>query len=389
MRGKVALASISAVLFALGGSAEVAAGPSKPPPPKDREAAAAALANLQKQLPGTLIDDPTSLEWATQGQGFKSRGVVDPAIPGGGAAVHFEIPKADPKPYAIQAFVPLTSKIAKGDTVTVGFYARTLAAETPDGKGVINVRFQQNADPWPGFGDAAVKVGSDWQWHEVSAVSNIDVAKDVAVVALQLAGAKQTVEIGQTIVIKGASKILGASGPLQQAASAPAAPPAASDLPPQLQGAGRLIDRPGARDWSNSGPAGSYAQLDDKSIWLGKATRFTVTQKGQNRWDVSTSIALDEGIAEGDKLVIAFAVKTVSAASADGKAQVGVRVQSSDPPYPGFADHLVAVGPNWQLIRLQTTATQAIPAGKATVALQFAEAPQVVDVGPVYVFKAD
>src|SRR6185437_7968023 len=117
MRGTVALASISAILIALGGSVEVAAVPSKPPSAKDREAAAAALANLQKQLPGTLIDDPTSLEWATQGQGFKSHGVVDPAIPGGGAAVHFEIPKEDPKPYAIQAFVPLTSKIAKGDTV--------------------------------------------------------------------------------------------------------------------------------------------------------------------------------------------------------------------------------------------------------------------------------
>ena len=345
------------------------------------------LQALAAKLPGTLISDPTRLDWATQGTGFKSKGVTDPAIPGGGAAVQFEIPKADPKPYSIQAFIPLLSKVAKGDTVTVGFYARALSADTADGKGLINVRFQQNSDPWPGFGDTTVKVGSQWEWHEVSAVSNINVAREVAVVALQLAGAKQTVQIGQAIVIKGAPAILGAANPAQQGDAAIAALAESIELPPPLKDAGRLIDRPDLRNWSQSGPAGSLAERDDKTIWLGKASRYTVTQKGANRWDVAASIPLNQAIAEGDKLLIAVAAKTVSASTADGKALVGVRVQSSDPPYDGFADHLVAVGPNWQLIRLQTTAPQAIAEGKATVALQFAEAPQVVDIGPVYVFK--
>jgi hypothetical protein len=345
------------------------------------------LQALDAQLPGRLINDPSRLDWATQGLGFKSKGVTDPAIPGGGAAVQFEIRKADPKPYSIQAFVPLSSNIAKGQTVTIGFYARALSADTDDGKGVIGVRFQQNSDPWPGFGDATIKVGPEWGWHEVSGVSNLDIQKEVAVVALQLAGAKQTIQIGQAIVVEGAPAILGAAKSQNQADEAIAALKQSIELPPPLKDAGHLIDRPAARDWGNSGPAGSVAQLDDKTIWLGKATRFTVTQKGENRWDVGTSIPLREGIAEGDKLLIAVAAKTVSAGTVDGKALVGVRLQSSDPPHEGFADHLVAVGPNWQLIRLNTTATRAIAEGKAQVALHFAEAPQVVDVGPVYVFK--
>lgn len=345
------------------------------------------LQALDAKLPGTLLNDPTRLDWATQGIGFKSKGVIDPAIPGGGAAVQFEIRKADPKPYTIQAFIPLLSRIAKGDTVTVGFYARALSADTADGKGLINVRFQQNADPWPGFADAQVKVGPEWEWHEVSGISNINVAKEVAVVALQLAGAKQTLQIGQAIVVKGAPAILGAADPAGQADAAVAALAEAVELPPPLKDAGRLIDRPNLRGWGNFGPAGSSAELDDKTIWLGKATRFTVAQKGENRWDVGTAIPLREGIALGDKLLIAVAAKTVSASTADGKALVGVRVQSNDPPHDGFADHLVAVGPKWQLIQLRTTATQAIPEGKAEIALHFAEAPQVVDVGPVYVFK--
>lgn len=347
------------------------------------------LQALEAKLPGTLVNDPTRLDWPTHGDELKPKSIQDAWIPGGGAAAQFEVPQKGPQPYSMQAFVPLTSEVAKGETYTVGFYARALAADTSDGEGVIGVRFQQNSAPWPGFGDATVKVGRDWEWHEVSGVSNINIPKQDAVVALQLAGAKQTVQIGQTIVVAGAAKILGAATPVGQAASTKAALAATFDLPPPLQNAGRLIDKPNVREWDNSGPPASYVQLDDKTIWLGKATRYTAAQKGQNPWDVATSIPLDEGIAEGDKLLIAFAAKTVSAGSADGKAQVGVRLQSSAPPYPGFADHLVAVGPNWQLIRIQTTATQAIPAGKATLALQFAEAPQVVDVGPVYVFKTD
>jgi hypothetical protein len=375
MIGKYALAAFGASALALASGA----------PAQDLSPELKAFA---AKLPGTLIDDPTRLDWATQGTGFKSRGVTDPAIPGGGAAIHFEIPKADPKAYSIQAFVPLTSRIAKGDTVTVGFYARALSADTPDGKGTINVRFQQNSDPWPGFGDKTVQIGPAWEWHEVSAVANIAVPKETAVVALQLAGAKQTIEIGQTIVIAGAASILGAASAAPAEESTLAVLAKSVELPPQLKDAGRLIDRPDLRNWTNS-PAGSAVDRDDKTIWLGKATRYTVAAKGQNRWDVGATIPLLDGIAEGDKLIVAFAARTVSAGTADGKALVGVRVQSNDPPYDGFADHLVAVGPNWQLIRIETVAAKAIPAGKAAVALQFAEAPQVVDIGPVYVLKGN
>jgi hypothetical protein len=104
---------------------------------------------------------------------------------------------------------------------------------------------------------------------------------------------------------------------------------------------------------------------------------------------VGTGIPLEEGIEVGDKLLIAIAARTESAATEDGNAVVGIRVQSSDPPHAGFADNLFKVGPKWQLVRLRTTATEAIPAGKATVALHFAEAPQAVDIGPVYVLKLE
>jgi len=351
----------------------------------------AELQALDEQLPGKLINDPTRLDWATQGEDFKSKGFAEDGIPGGGAAREFDIRKAGPQPYTIQAYVPLLSNVARGQTLTVGFWARATKAQTDDGKGVLGVRFQQNADPWPGFADTTIKLGPEWEWHEVSGVATTAIPSKDAVVTFQLAGGRQTVQIGQTIVVEGAPRIAG---------RAPAAPSATDqalaslsaqfELPPPLrEERGKLIVRPDLRGWGHSGPQGAIEELDNQAIWLAKATRFTVGAKGANRWDVSTGIPLEEGIEVGDKLLIAIAARTQSASTEDGKAVVGVRVQSSDPPHEGFADNLFKVGGSWQLIRVRTTATQAIPAGKATIALHFAEAPQVVDIGPVYVFKGE
>lgn len=336
------------------------------------------LRALDEKLPGTLINDPTGIDWPAFGAGMTSRSVVEDGIPGGGAAREFAIAQAGAQPYAVQAFVPLLSDIKKGETVTVGFWARAIEAQTDDGKGVLGVRFQQNAEPWPGFGDTVAKLGPTWQWHEVSGVATTRLPRRDAVVTLQLAGARQTVQIGQTIVVKGASSILGDM------------PAAAAELPePLREEPGHLVNRPERRGWHHSGPAGSAAEREDRTIWLGKATRFTVAQKGASRSDVGTVIPLEEGIEPGDKLLIAIAARTESASSADGTAVVGFRVQNSDPPYDGFADNQFKVGPKWQLIRVRTTAGEAIPAGKATIALHFADAAQTVDIGPVYVLKLE
>ena len=341
-------------------------------------AASGALAELQKQLPGTLINDPTRIDWATQGASLKVKPMQDAAIPGGGAARRYTIPSKLPNAWEAQTLVPLTAGIAAGQTVTVGFYARTISAKTSDGKGVVGVRFQQNAAPYGGFADTTLSIGPEWQWYEVSGVAKSAITKDVATVSIQLGGAAQEVEIGQTIVIEGAPSI-----------SKPAAIAAAPEpeLPPQLMGTGVLIDRPDDRNWGTSGAGGNAQDRDEPKIWLGKATRFTTTAVGANPWDLGSSIPITQAIKAGDKLLIAIAARTESAATPDGKAKVGIRIQSTTPPYDGFADNSFAVGPNWQLIRIKTTAPKDFAPGTATVTLHFAGAVQSVDIGPVYVLR--
>ena len=337
------------------------------------------LKALDESLPGSLINDPTGIDWPAIGAGFKSRAFAEQGIPGGGAAREFAIAKAGPQPFAIQAFVPLLGSAEKGETVTVGFWARSIEAKTGDGKGVLGIRFQENVAPWPGFGEATVKLGPEWQWHEVSGVASTALSRKDGVVTLQLAGAKQTIQIGQTIVVKGAAKIADAG----QGATVVA-------LPEPLKGEkGHLVNRPDQRAWFHTGPAGSAGEREDRTIWLGRATRFTVAEKGANRWDIGTNIPLEQAITEGDRLLIAIAARAETATSADGAAVVGIRVQNSEPPYSGFADNQFKVGPKWQLIRMRTTAAETIPAGKAQIALHFAEMPQTVDIGPIYVLKLE
>lgn len=352
------------------GSLAVSAGPAAA-----QSGNTAALAELDASLPGELINDPSSLDWATQGEGLKVTAVSDATIPGGGAAAHYNVRTPGPNPWSVQAYVPLTAPVAKGEVVTFGFWGR--AATVPAGRtaGQVSVRIQENLDPWPGFGDTQLTVGPEWKWYEVSATATTDVSRRNGVMVLQLGGVRQEIEIGQTIVVKGANKIMGDG-------ARPQAP-----LPPQLEGKGSLVSQPDSREWTFTGAEASRAAREDKSIYLGRAVQFVSPAAAANAWDIQAMVPLTEDIRAGDKLLVAVAAKTVSATTDDGRALIGIRIQENHEPFRGFAENRFKVGPNWQLVQIRTTATTDLPAGSGVVSLHFAGAAQTVDLGPVYVLK--
>ncbi|WP_379920685.1 hypothetical protein [Erythrobacter sp. R86502] len=346
------------------------------------------LAAFDEQVPGDLINDPTRIDWASYGTGYESSGRQAADIPGGGAARVFDIKAKGANAYDVAANVPLLSEIKSGDEVTVGFYARVVSTERSDGKGVIGVRFQENAAPYGGFGDTNVLIGSDWEWHEVTARADKRIRKADAIVALQLAGAKQSIEIGQAIVVKGSPTIV--------AKSAVAAAPASSlkdaasiEMPDALRTAGQLINDPIDRSWASGGIGGTWQAIDVPEIWLQKATRFTTPQVGANRWDLTSAIPILPDVKEGDTLMVAVVARTVSAQTEDGKGMIYARIQGTIPPYEGFGDKVFKIGDRWQMVNLPFTATRGFGAGDATVTLHFAGAAQEVEVGPVYVFKTN
>ncbi|HYD25190.1 MAG TPA: hypothetical protein VEB68_10360 [Croceibacterium sp.] len=346
-----------------------------------QDQAEAALAQLEAETPGTLISDPTRLDWERQGENVNVAGLTDGAIPGGGAANRYTVRRAGPQPYSSQVNVPLVKAIDKGDTITVGFWARTERAETETGQGTLGLRIQLNQDPWPGFADTVLAIGPEWKWHEVSATATIDIARDSGILAFHLGGARQTIDIGQTIVVKGAAAIAAQAPPPAAAAAV------SSEIPEPLKSAGRLINDPATRDWRQTGPDGASLARAEPAVWLGQATRFT-SPAGAARGTVTTAIPIAEAIANGDKLVVAMVARTESADTIDNRGLVRIRIQDSQPPHDGFADAAFNVGVNWQLVRVPVTAARDLPAGRAEVVLDFSAAGQAIDIGPVYVFKA-
>lgn len=191
---------------------QATAAPSAPEVDESREPTGRRLSKtlqgFDEQLPGWLVNDPTSLEWDSYGDNLDREAVIDETIPGGGAAIRFGNRRAG-EAYSAGANVPLVADIEEGRHITIGFWARTVESDVADGMGRVSVRFQQNAEPYPGFGDTTLTVGREWKFHEVHSVADRDISRRDAIAALQFGGQRQVIEIGQAIVVVGADSITG------------------------------------------------------------------------------------------------------------------------------------------------------------------------------------
>lgn len=344
----------------------------------------AELKALDAQLPGSLVNDPSRIDWDSYGADLEAGSVVDESIPGGGAARRFEIKRAAEFIYTAGTNVPLTKKVSRGDQITIGFYARTIASDESDGKGVIRVRFQENVEPYPGFGEETLSIGSDWEWFEVTA--NVERTLDTrdGIVALQFGRTRQIIEIGQAIIVSGATKI-SETGPVQVAAARIEIPEL--EMPDGLEDTGTLINNPGQATWKFGGAAGTYSNRDEPKIWMMKATRFEVNEDGTQLTDLKATVPINQRIEQGDELTIAIAARTIRSSNEDGRAVAASRIQGTAPPFESFAANRFTVGTDWQLIKIQTKAPRAYDAGGAELELYFGGNQQAVDLGPVYIFR--
>jgi len=341
----------------------------------------AELQALDDALPGTLINDPTRLDWQIFGAGQTNKPVKGEDIPGGKAAIQFSIAKAGAALFEVGANAPITTGIKSGADVVVAFYARTVSAETTDGRARIGLRFQQNVAPYSGFGDTTLIIEKEWKLYEVAAKANLSIPKGEAVVGFQLAGAKQVIEIGQTIVVSGATSLTTKSAKAVQSAT--------TDLLPQLQGKGRLINNPDNKEWIVFGTGGSHSTVPSPNIpgTGGTALLVKTTTASAQPYDVGASIPITEEIKEDDILLIGVLARTAPGGTTDGSSKLGIRVQLNEAPYTGFGHNVLTLGPTWKLVQLKTQASSNIPVGKGAIALHFGSAAQAIEVGQIFVLN--
>ena len=355
-----------------------------------------ALEQLDAQLPGELVNDPTRLDWESYGEIERSVN-LDETIPGGGAAIQFTVKRANEFIYTAGTNVPLTKSVPRGGTITIGFYARAISAETSDGKGVLRVRFQQNAAPYPGFGEQTLAIGNEWEWYEVTAEAEQALRVKDGIVALQFGRTRQVLEIGQTIVVSGSERIASEQpenqlqpAAMEQPKPSPTPIPVVREeslIPEPLEGAGELLNDPRRGDWRIVGDIASALERDEPAIWLNRATRFTVATPSGDPDALSLAIPLNEPIKAGENLLIAVAGRTEQAITNDRRARVDAKIDDLEPGRGNFAQAIFPLGEDWQLIRLRARSQRAYEPGGAELVLSFAGAAQIVDIGPVYVFR--
>jgi len=322
-----------------------------------------------------VINDPTSLDWEFYGTGYKMTPIRNPTFPNG-AAVEVDVKKGH-DPYSAGANIHLNQPIVKGRNYVVRFWARTLSADSGNGKGQILVRFFRNGDPYPGFGDAVIEVGPNWSIYEVTGKSTVDSPTDKAVVGMQLASVRQTLQIGQAIVAEGATTLEGRT--LKIVAPDP--------VPPQLASKGEVINDPENRSWTHYGRLLASVAPTTTEVYTRKAVLLSVSAAGQDGADAGVNAPIRGAIAKGDDLIVAVLARAKSAATPDGQGVIRLRLQSNQSPYPGFGDQEIKLAANWRLYQWHVQSEMDLPANAGEVAIHAGLARQDVEIGPVYVVR--
>lgn len=160
----------------------------------------AAIAALEAELPGTLINNPVAPGWNTYGGEHATKVVRVSELPGG-YAYEVRVKQAHRNPWDVSVTAPLTAGVSAGEAVLVAFWARALKPATETGTGDLQVRVQQTAAPYAGVAESAVSIGPDWQLHYVKGIAPEDRSAADMNIAFNIGRYKQTLQFGQVYVM--------------------------------------------------------------------------------------------------------------------------------------------------------------------------------------------
>lgn len=146
-----------------------------------------------------VVNKP-GIGWGTYGANMTAKQVAAPSELPGGAAVRFTVSAAGAHPYDTAAFYASTKPIAKGDTVVTMLFLRAPNA-TDAAPLSIPIGISEAAAPYAQIANETVQVGPTFKRVFVAGVSPKDFAPGQARIVVQLAGAKQVVELGAAFLL--------------------------------------------------------------------------------------------------------------------------------------------------------------------------------------------
>ncbi|WP_267435773.1 hypothetical protein [Sphingomonas sp. GM_Shp_1] len=152
----------------------------------------------QSSIFDKAINTP-GIGWTLYGPNQSAKEVPAADLPGGNA-VQIKVAKAGANPWDSGATYPTIKPIAAGDTLMVMVYLR--APNAAEGSTVsIPVGMGGSEPPYTPIASEQVQVGSAWKRYFVTGVAGQAFAAGKANISVQLAGAKQVVEVGPAFLL--------------------------------------------------------------------------------------------------------------------------------------------------------------------------------------------
>lgn len=161
--------------------------------------AGAARAENEATIQNKFINVPSVGAWNVLGAAAQQRD--DNGIPGG-QSIRIAVPAKGANPWEVQASSGVIKPIKKGDIILVAFWARSeVPAEGQSTAIISSIRFQLTAAPYTSLFDAPASVGPTWKMYYASGAADRDCEVGTVGVSLHLATAKQTIDLGQVIIL--------------------------------------------------------------------------------------------------------------------------------------------------------------------------------------------
>ncbi|MCT8002735.1 hypothetical protein NZL82_12700 [Sphingomonas sanguinis] len=159
---------------------------------------AAPSAAAQPSIFDKAVNAP-GIGWAPYGPNQTAKQVPASDVPGGNA-VQIKVTKAGANPWDSGVTYPTIKPIAAGDTLMTMVFLR--APDAAEGQTVtIPVAMGGAEPPYPTITSEPLQVGSTWKRYFVTGVAAQAFAAGKANISVQLAGAKQVIEVGPAFLI--------------------------------------------------------------------------------------------------------------------------------------------------------------------------------------------
>jgi len=186
---------------ARGATATAQAAPTPAPAPAAAPAGAPkpkTLASLDPaKVPSMIINDPG----APNVNGGKTKLIDDERVTGG-KALRIQVPSKSKNAWDVSLASPITKPVKAGDNLLLVFWARL--EQGPDGAAAAILPWNSigmTTAPWSAVVGQPADIGPDWKQFEISGKAERDFDAGALGASLQLATAKQTVDLGPVIVL--------------------------------------------------------------------------------------------------------------------------------------------------------------------------------------------